>query len=99
MIEIIDGVVTFKYVNDTTVFEAVDMLDAVKHLTTGRTTEVLLPAGLSAALNHIAIGARKIGMKVNVRKTQLLCISPRNGCNTAARVLTTDGEHITSWRR
>ena len=81
-----DGVTTFKYIYDTTAFEAVPMSTAVKHLTTGATTEDLHPYGLGNVLASVARNAEEIGMKVNVKKTQLLCISPNNGCITSAAI-------------
>lgn len=39
----------------------------------------------------MASRAEDIGMKVNVKKTQLLCISPSNGCVTTASLQPTPG--------
>ena len=81
-----DGITTFKYIDDTTAFEAVPMSTAVKHFTTGATTEDIHPQGLGNVLASVAENAEDIGMKVNVKKTQLLCISPNNGCITSAAI-------------
>ena len=89
------GVTSFKYIDDTTLFEAVDLGTAIKHFTTGTTSEVVSPLGLGEGLDTIAAGAKEIGMKVNVKKTQLLCISPNNGCLTSAAIAT-DAEPIVS---
>lgn len=35
--------------------------------------------------------ARAIGMEINCSKTQLLCLSPRNGCDTVAVIATPEG--------
>lgn len=73
-----------KYVDDTTVFQAVHMSTAVRHVTAGPTTETLRPAQLEVGLENLASRAKDIGMRVNVGKTQLLCISPLIGCSTSA---------------
>ena len=75
-----------KYVDDTTVFQAVDMDTAIRHVSAGPTTEVLRPVCLEVGLENLARRAEDIGMRVNVEKTQLLCISPLNGCNTTASI-------------
>ena len=90
------GVTSFKYIDDTTMFEAVNLGTAVKHFTNGATSEVVSPLGLGDGLDIIATGAKEIGMKVNVKKTQLLCISPNNGCLTSAAISTEDTEPIVS---
>ena len=92
--EVLDknGVVTFKYVDDTTAFEAVPMNTAVKHLSTGPTVESVYPAGLERALVDVAESAEEIGMRVNVKKTQLLCISPNNSSITSACVRAEEGD-------
>ena len=90
-----DGIITFKYIDDTTAFEAVPMAAAIRHLLSGPTTEVLHPAGLESTLVDIAGRADEIGMRVNVKKTQLLCISPNNGCITSAYVKA-NGDYVWS---
>lgn len=66
-----------KYIDDTTVFEAVSLDTSVKHFTTKKTIETITPWGLQSGLVDLAKPAEDIGMKVNVLKTQLLCISQR----------------------
>ena len=77
----------FKYIDDTTILEPVPMSGAVGHYTTEATREVLVPDALRTGLGEIARRAEGTGMKVNVKKTQLLCISPNNGCLTSAAFL------------
>ena len=60
---------------------------AIRHCSTGPTLESVRPTALERGLGDLAARAGNIGMKVNVKKTQLLCISPRNGCNTTAAIL------------
>lgn len=59
---------------------------AIRHVSAGPTTEVLRPVCLEVGLENLARRAEDIGMRVNVEKTQLLCISPLNGCNTTASI-------------
>ena len=82
---------SFKYIDDTTVFESVPMATAIRHITSGPTIETIAPDGLGHALGVIAERANDIGMKVNVGKTQLLCLPPRNGCSTSASIATSNG--------
>ena len=90
-----NGVVTFKYIDDTTAFEAVPLSTSTKHFTSGPTAESVQPLGLADTLETVAGNAEDIGMRVNVKKTQLLCISPSNGCLTSA-VIQAGGETIRS---
>ena len=60
------------------------MRTAVRHISTGPTTETIRPMELEGGLQALATRAEEIGMRVNVGKTQLLCISPANGCVTSA---------------
>ena len=60
------------------------MNEAVRHLTTSTTVETLDCPELGAAFGDLEKRASDIGMKINKKKTQLLVISPPNGCNTDA---------------
>ena len=75
-----------KYVDDTTIFQAVNMNTAIRHVSAGPTTETLRPVHLEVGMANLATRAEDIGMRVNVGKTQLLCISPLNGCTTSAAI-------------
>ena len=78
---IIDGkIVAFKYVDDTTLVITVDRDSTIKHFTTGRTLEEASCPDLERLLDAIITRTNAIGMRVNCRKTQVLCISPDNGC-------------------
>ena len=83
---------SFKYIDDTTVLKPVPLEAAIRHFTTGPTAEVVRPLGLEAGIEEITSKAGAIGMRVNVKKTQLLCISPSNGCNTLAAINPGRGE-------
>lgn len=81
----------FLYVDDTTLVDAVPIASAVRHITTGITEEVLPVTNLEEAFVDLETGAGEIGMVINKKKTQLLTISPPNGCNTTAMIRV--GEH------
>ena len=80
-------VMMVKYVDDTTVVETVPKASTTKHFTT-RTTVEHVPA---IRIENFMIGlldkTNDIGMRVNCHKTQLLCISPANGCDSRAEIV------------
>ena len=82
---------SYKYIDDTTVFETVPLRSAIRHISSGPTIETLVPGGLRRALDAIAERAAGIGMRVNMGKMQLLCVAPRNGCVTRAGIATDNG--------
>ena len=82
---------SFKYIDDTTLVQAVPLAGAIRHFTTSTTVEHLEPRGLGTRFAGLVGNAREIGMEINCSKTQLLCMSPNNGCRTVARVLTPEG--------
>ena len=86
----------FLYVDDTTLFDVVPMTEAVRHCTTNRTEERFLQPLIGGDFDELSTRAQDIGMSINAKKTQLLVISPRNGCNTAATFATRDGNTIES---
>ena len=63
----------------------------MRHCTTATKLESLEPDGLSERFAGLLNNANDIGMVINCVKTQLLCMSPNNGCRTMARVFTPDG--------
>ena len=82
---------TVKYIDDTTLIQAVPLEGAAKHFTTAATVESLEPGGLGERFAGLVTNARDIGMEINCSKTQLLCMSPNNGCVTVARIHTPEG--------
>ena len=80
-----------KYIDDTTLLHAVPLTEAVRHCTTATTLETLEPGGLTMRFAGLINNADDIGMVINCAKTQLLCMSPNNGCKTVARIHTPDG--------
>ena len=85
----------FNYVDDTTVVETVDRNTAVRHFTTRRTLESVPAVQIEAVMGELIKLAGDIGMKVNCSKTQMLCISPDNGCDSSTRVQVS-GQNIES---
>ena len=69
--------------SNTTLVITVDRNSTIKHFTTGRTLEEASCPELERLLHATIAGTNAIGMKVNCRKTQVLCISPDNGCHSS----------------
>ena len=92
------GVKAFLYVDDTTLVDVVPMSAAVRHITTGVTDELFSGLELESAMLNLEQEASNIGMAINRKKTQLLVISPPNGCHTRA-VLNIGDEEIHSQER
>ena len=88
-------VVMFKYVDDSTSVEAVDASTAIKHYSMNRATESIYPEQTESLLDRINERSKEIGMIVNCKKTQMLCVSLDNGCDTNAEIVIGD-ETITS---
>ena len=82
-----DSTAAFLYVDDTTLFDAVPMAEAVRHCTTGQTEEEFLQPKVAGDFDEL-------GMAINAKKTQLLVISPPNRCVTKATLATRDGHTI-----
>ena len=85
----------FKYVDDTTVVEAIDISNAKRHLTTGQPTAESKARFSELVAGAITERASEIGMKVNCAKTQLLLISPPNGYKNNAYI-SIQGQKIVS---
>ena len=90
------GPASFLYVDDTTLFDQVRMSEATRHITTGKTEECFGQLALEQDLEELGSRAAAIGMKINEKKTQLLVVSPPNGCNTGASLSAGNGVTITS---
>lgn len=78
------------YVDDTTLLDTVETREAVKHITTGPTREEFLDLRLREDFLELSRRAKDIGMLINNKKTQLLVISPQNGCITTASMVIGD---------
>ena len=87
---------SFLYVDDTTLFDSVPMADGTRHFTTGATRETFENLALEGDFVNLAGRAEDIGMKINAKKTQLLVISPDNGCVTSAVIDPGDGQLVRS---
>ena len=90
------GPEAFLYVDDTTIFNAASLSNATRHITTGTTVENLSCPELGQTFVDLERRAEEIGMKINKKKTQLLIISPRNGCATGASMPMGDNEVVQS---
>ena len=93
------GIDAFLCVDDTTLFDAIPMSSAIRHISTGTTREELRATELGSAFDKLDRRATDRGMRINAKKTQLLAISPRNGCDTIASMVTGGGEVIESVQR
>ena len=90
------GPETFLYVDDTTLVDEAPMNGTIKHISSERTREVFEHLEVGKDFDTLSRRAEDIGMKINAKKTQLLVISPPNGCITSAKISTRTGETITS---
>ena len=86
----------FLYVDDTTLFHSVLVEDAIKHFSTRKTVADFLQLDVGADFTRLSDRAEDIGMKINAKKTQLLVVSPPNGCTTTASFRTGDGVDVAS---
>lgn len=86
----------FLYVDDTTLFQPVPLVAATRHFTSSTTVEEQQDLKLEGVLHDLEQRATAIGIKINGKKTQLLVISPRNGCLTSASLCAGDGVVIQS---
>ena len=64
------------YIDDYNCVEKVRQRDGVYHLTTHGRTTMAHAVKSQDVFNQLQLEASKIGMQVNDKKTQLLCISP-----------------------
>ena len=88
------GLVFFKYVDDTTTIETVPGERAIKHYSSTTPREEIFPHLTAAMLEAILRRTEEIGMIVNCKKTQMICISLDNGCITSARIACDTGDNI-----
>lgn len=92
---------SFLYVDDTTLFDLDPMEEAVRHVSGGTTTEKFMGLQLGRDFETVSGRARGMGMRINGKKTQLLVISPSNGCDTSAEFVTSEGLEVwthSSWK-
>ena len=84
----------FLYVDDNTLLDSAKLSSAVRHCTTSRTVEEFQQLGVAGDFDELSRRAKDIGMVINEKKTQLLIISPPNGCTTTAKLATAGGATI-----
>ena len=82
----------FLYVDDTTLVDVVPMQGATRHISTATTVENFSDLRLEGTFEELERRATEIGMAINKKKTQLLVVSPPNGCNTVATMKMGDHE-------
>ena len=87
---------TFLYVDDTTLVDEVNMENAARHITSAITRESFESLALESDFDKLSKKAEDIGMRINAKKTQLLVISPANGCLTTATIAPKEGDKIES---
>ena len=90
------GLAAFLYVDDTTLFDSVPVQEAIKHFSTQRTVADFPQLTVGADFTKLSDRADDIGMKINAKKTQLLVVSPPNGCTTTASFRTGEGVEVAS---
>ena len=76
--------VIFKYVDDTTVVMTLPQGTSIRHISSARPVEWLPSEGMSEFLLSLSHKAEGIGMRVNTKKPQLLCVAPDNGYHSRA---------------
>ena len=85
--DVLDFIVeVYKYVDDTTLVEAVELDRAVVHFTEHKAQACSRARYTELVANSIAARATSIGMRVNCQKTQLLLVSPPNGFENSAYI-------------
>lgn len=67
--------ITYKYVDDQTVLEVCPISLAVSSISTGKEKRFVHMTGLSDEYTYTERAAGDLGMKLNLNKTQVLCIS------------------------
>ena len=91
-----DGAEAFLYVDDTTLVDTVPLDSATRHFTEATTVEEILQPAIAGDFDVLEERATNIGMAINGKKTQLLVVSPPNGCRTVATLATRSGDTVTS---
>ena len=76
----------FKYVDDTTSVETVPAGLCIRHISAARPTEQIPTRITGQLIEAICRRANDVGMRVNYRKTQMLCLSPDNGYESWASI-------------
>ena len=90
-----DSITTFKYIDDTTTVEAIDKETTTKHFTVATTEEHAPAPATKDLIDRMVVRTNEIGMRINGKKTQAVCVSSNNGCNTTSE-LQIAGETIRS---
>ena len=76
--------IIFKYVDDTTVVMSLPPGTSIRHISSAKPVEWLSSEGMSEFFHSLSSRADEIGMRVNAKKTQLMCVAPDNGYDSKA---------------
>ena len=76
----------FKYIDDTSLLQTIDIARAVRHISSAAPTESLPSEDLDWVMQRLTSRAEEIGMKINGKKTQVLVVAPANGYLTTTSV-------------
>ena len=76
----------FKYIDDTTVVETVDKDLEIRHVSAAGPREVIPADGVAEVLASMKERADDIGMRINCKKTQMICFAPTNGYTSSASI-------------
>ena len=87
---------SFKYIDDTTVTETVDIENCIRHITATNPTELIPALHLGPFFAALIVAAEAIGMRINCKKTQLLCFSPDNGYLAWSKLRGDDGDILSN---
>ena len=87
-----DLIEMFKYVDHTTTVETVPAGLAIRHISSGQPTEQVPAQHTGSFFSKVNVRAGEIGMVINCKKTQLVCISPDNGYSSWASFDSQGGE-------
>ena len=79
-------VLVVKYIDDTTTIETVAADKVVRHIQMSGPSEHVPADETERLMEGVIARSDEIGMRVNCKKTQVLCVSGANGYNTSASV-------------
>ena len=87
---------SLKYVDDVNAGERLCLRNATSIFSQAKEQKILQAAECQKIFGIICDNAARIGMVVNPKKTQLLCVSPAIYSDVSAFIITPDGEKIES---
>ena len=87
--------ITVKFIDDLTAACQAYLPSSYQIFSQNKPARILHAKGLEDFYNTVATNANKVGLSVNVKKTQLLCVSSAVGCNPSSYI-NISGVKITS---